>query len=68
MISAIALKKQFRCTRNTPYVSEDELLGKSDLSARQGYYVWADSEEDAIAQMSERFPSDNKGFTVKVWS
>lgn len=59
MIST-TLKKRFRCTRNAPYISEDQSLGKSDLSARQGYYIWADSEEDAIAQMGERFPFDDK--------
>ena len=42
-------------------------IGQNDLSARQGYYVTADTEGEALAIMRRNFPNDTHGFTVKLW-
>ena len=55
---------QFRLTRPDCY--EPGCPGHKDPSARQGYYIDADSEEEALLRMKQRFPED-KGFDVQVW-
>jgi hypothetical protein len=58
---------EFRCTRRRPYVGCD-CPGKTNLSARQGYYIRDSSPDMAIMQMMEHFPEDrNFGFDVQVW-
>jgi hypothetical protein len=58
---------EFRCTRRRPYVG-CECAGKTNVSARQGYYIRESSPDMAIMQMLEHFPEDrNFGFDVQVW-
>lgn len=54
--------KEFRCTRNSPYLHE--CLGHDDLGARQGYYIVAKDEETALRVMARDFPKDLAGFTA----
>jgi len=53
---------EYRCTRNEPYMHN--CLGRDDIRVRQGYYVHADSEEEALRQMALDFPKDRHGFTA----
>lgn len=39
-------------------------LGKANLSAREGHYIVADSEDAALDRMAEKFPDDRRGFTA----
>ena len=56
--------KEYRCTRNTCY--SHDCLGHNDLRFRQGYYILANSEEEAWEKMAIRFPSEvEAGFTVE---
>lgn len=57
---------EYRCTRNQPYLNP-KCFGHTDLEARQGYYLKAESEEDAIALMEQQFPCDTAGFTAHRW-
>ena len=58
--------KEFRCTRNALY--SHDCLGHEDISARQGYYIMAASEEEAWQRMATRFPEEaGDGFTVEQW-
>jgi hypothetical protein len=60
------MHKEFRCTRNAPYTHD--CLGRDDITARQGYYIRADSAELAWEKMAIRFPEEVKeGFTVQEW-
>lgn len=56
---------EYRCTRNSPYGYTAQ--GHKDLSARQGHYINATSEKEAIREMMKRFPHDMMGFTVQLW-
>lgn len=56
---------EYRCTRNSPY--GDRTPGYSDVRARQGHYIMADTEDHAIAIMRVRFPHDTLGFTATLW-
>ncbi len=61
-----AMSKEYRCTRNALY--SHDCLGYEDTSARQGYYITADSQEEAWQKMACRFPSETReGFTVQEW-
>lgn len=51
------VNKIFRCTRNSPYKCSSS-LGKTNILARQGYFINATDEEDAKDFMSRRFPED----------
>ena len=57
--------KEYRLTRNSSY-SNPNCRGHNDLTARQGYYILANSPDEALAEMSARFPDDETGFTVEV--
>ncbi len=58
--------KTYRCTRNKPY--SDDVPGVFKTSARQGHYIQASSPEEAIAEMSKRFPEEkDAGFTAEEW-
>lgn len=58
--------KEYRCTRNASY--SHQCLGRDDLSARQGYYIMASSQEEAWEKMAVRFPEETgEGFTVEQW-
>jgi len=61
-----AMPKEYRCTRNASY--SHQCLGHDDLSARQGYYLMAESSEEAWQKMACRFPEETlEGFTVQEW-
>ena len=53
--------RQYRCTRNSPNP-------KAPIAERQGHYVIARSEEEALLEMQRRFPNDTLGFTILTWS
>ena len=58
---------EYRCTRNASYTCD--CYGRDDITARQGYYIHAESEEEAWQQMAIRFPEETRaGFTVQDWS
>lgn len=58
---------EYRCTRNADYTGN--CVGRDDISARQGYYLYAHSEEEAWQQMAARYPNETEaGFTVQDWS
>jgi hypothetical protein len=48
---------EFRLTRIEIY-SDPNCPGHNDVSARQGHYIPAESEEEARAQMIEWFPNE----------
>lgn len=57
---------EYRLTRNEPYLNP-KCFGHTDLEARQGYYIKASCEEEAIALMLTQFPHDTAGFTCELW-
>ena len=58
---------EYRCTRNASYTCDCK--GRNDITARQGYYIHAESEEEAWQQMAIRYPQETAaGFTVQNWS
>jgi hypothetical protein len=60
--------KLYRCTRDWPY--QANCAGRSDVRARQGYYIEAVSANDARATLAEEFPDDGKagyGMTADLW-
>ncbi len=58
---------EYRCTRNASYTGDCK--GRDDITARQGYYIHASSEEEAWQQMALRYPNETAaGFTVQDWS
>ncbi len=60
------MEKEYRCTRNALY--SHDCLGHSDISARQGHYIKANSQEEAWEKMACRFPQEtDEGFTVQDW-
>ncbi|MDV3002531.1 MAG: hypothetical protein N5P05_004186 (plasmid) [Chroococcopsis gigantea SAG 12.99] len=55
---------EYRCTRNAPY--QENCPGKSDITARQGHYIRAESPEEALQEMANRYPDEAEaGFTVQ---
>jgi hypothetical protein len=56
---------EYRCTRNSPYMHE--CFGKNDTGARQGYYIVASSEQEALKVMADEHPADRYGFTCELW-
>jgi len=61
------LMTTYRCTRNAPYQQPGS--GSSDPTARQGYFISAQDETQAIAQMADRFPHEiTQGFSVTFWA
>lgn len=58
--------KEYRCTRNALY--SHNCIGRDDITARQGYYIHANSIEEAWENMATRFPKETEaGFTVEEW-
>ncbi len=58
---------EYRCTRNASYACDCK--GRDDITARQGYYIHAESEEEAWQIMALRYPQETAaGFTVQDWS
>lgn len=59
--------KEYRCTRNASYTAN--CSGRDDITARQGYYLHAHSEEEAWQQMASRYPNETTaGFSIQDWS
>lgn len=56
----------YLCRRHQPY-QNPRCLGYTELSERQGYYIDAASEQEAIAIMGQMHPNDSAGFTVQLW-
>lgn len=58
---------EFRMTRRRPYVLCD-CPGRSNVRARQGYYIRASNLQGAEMVMREHFPEDAQfGFDGEVW-
>ncbi len=58
--------KEYRCTRNAPY--SHKCLGHNDPTEGQGYYLKANSAEEAWQKMAIRFSDETSaGFTVQEW-
>ena len=63
---------EWRCTRNVFYRNKN-CMGHDDFSTRQGYYIRADTEVEALMQMVRQFPQDVidqsavNAFTVDKW-
>lgn len=58
--------KEYRCTRNAPYAHPCD--GRSDQGARNGYYIRAETAQDALQIMTDRFPQEaSPGFTIDEW-
>ena len=47
------MQKEYRCTRSALYTHD--CLGHDDITVRQGYYIKADSEEEALQRMATGF-------------
>lgn len=57
---------EYRCTRRRPYPKGTP--GFTDPGARQGYYIRAESESEALAKMHDKFPREAvDGFDVSLW-
>ena len=57
------MQKEYRCIRNALYTHD--CIGHDDITAREGYYIWASSKIDAWQKMAVRFPEESgEGFTV----
>ena len=68
----VKVMQEYRCTRNRSYAHE--CIGQNDLTARQGYYIHANSSEEALQRMAQKFPEDllrdcplEKIFTIQEW-
>ncbi len=59
------MQNEYRCTRRALYKTEG-CPGHTNLSARQGYYIRADSKEEALRTMAQDFPKDVEGFDVQA--
>ena len=58
---------EYRCTCNASYTCD--CYGRDDITARQGYYIHAHSEEEAWQQMATRYPGETElGFSIQDWS
>lgn len=58
--------KEYRCTRNASY--SHNCIGRDDIKARQGYYIKANSIEEAWEKMAIRYPEEaSAGFTIQEW-
>lgn len=58
--------KEYRCTRSALY--QHDCPGQNDLGERRGYYIWAQTEEEAWQIMATRYPEETTvGFTVEKW-
>lgn len=60
------MQKEYRCTRNALYTHN--CTGRDDIRERQGYYIKANSEEEAWQIMATRYPEETTaGFTIQEW-
>lgn len=51
---------EYRCTRNEPYLNPN-CFGHTDLEARQGFYIKADSEQVPLHKWLSYFPMTRLG-------
>lgn len=59
---------EYRMTRSEPY--QHECMGRDDLSVRQGHYIQAETEAEAMNKMKSHFPDENEftcNFMRKMW-
>ncbi len=47
------MQREYGCTRNVLYIHD--CIGHVDTTARQGYYIWASSQEEVWQKMAVRF-------------
>ena len=60
------MPKEYRCTRNRLYRDDPD---PNDLGARLGHYIRANTPEEALKKMAEKFPKEiEEGFTVHEWT
>jgi len=57
------MRKTYRLTRCT--CTNPNARAFSDLSARQGYYIRAENEDEALRKMAKDFPTEQ--FTCHEW-
>ncbi len=57
--------KEYRCTRNAVYAHE--CLGKNDITARQGHYIKAESQEQAWEKMVAGRDTCKMGHDAKIY-
>lgn len=58
---------EYRVTRIKPHL-DPACAGYRDTSARQGYYIQANSHEEALRLMANRFPNEaDIGFDIQLW-
>ena len=55
---------QYRCTR--PEVYEEGCPGHTEPGARQGHYIDALTEEEALMRMKQWFPAES-WFDIQLW-
>jgi len=53
---ADGFKVEWRCTRNSSGIKE--------LRGRQGHYIMARNQDEALSRMRVKFPQDWEGFTA----
>lgn len=58
------MKKIYRLTRCL--CTNPNARAFSDLSARQGYYIQAENEDEALKKMAKAFPKESQ-FTCHEW-
>lgn len=66
-------ENEYRCTRRGPY--QGDCPGKTDVSARQGYYIRAENEHSARVKLVAMLETDGLynlndqlyGFDVQLW-
>lgn len=60
---------EYRVTRRVPYCPNTP--GAKDLASRNGHYILAESEQQALLKMATRFPDDVERmatpFDVQLW-
>ena len=58
---------EWRCTRPAVY-QNDDCPGRTNLSARQGYYIRANTASEALKIMASKFPEEASfGFDCQLW-
>jgi hypothetical protein len=58
-------QNEYRCTRNAAY--EPGTPGHKDPHQRQGRYIQACNETEAVHEMGKRFPNEVGNFHVELW-
>jgi hypothetical protein len=66
-IAVVTGLTQYRITRPGMYEGHG-VPGVTRVSARQGYYVWANSPEEAVRKISQQFRNEISGFDIQLWN